>query len=348
VRTVPVANIYFLLCYAWDRLEERDVVRVETEGITQLVNLFGRVLASGTIHLLKRGLDRAYQVRDERIQGVRGRLLISETLKLNLLPQARTLSQYDELSYDVPHNQIVKATIGSLLRVSDLDPGLRESLAALRRRLDDVTDIRLSTSAFRSVQLHRNIRFYDFLLKTCRLIHENLMINQSSGSARFRDFSRDERAMASLFQRFLYNFYRREQRVYDVSSPHIRWNEVLASEDDLAYLPTMQTDIVLRSPEGVIVIDAKYYHDALQTHRGKRTVRSAHLYQILSYLNNIPAAGKEAVRGILLYPAVEESFAFNYVLNDRPVSLQTIDLSRPWREVSAELLHLINRSSVAD
>ena len=52
---IPIQNIYFLLCYAWDKLDERDVVDVDPVGITELVDLFSRVLISGTNHLLKRG-----------------------------------------------------------------------------------------------------------------------------------------------------------------------------------------------------------------------------------------------------------------------------------------------------
>ena len=28
-RKIPIANIYYLLCYAWSHVEERDVVRLE-------------------------------------------------------------------------------------------------------------------------------------------------------------------------------------------------------------------------------------------------------------------------------------------------------------------------------
>lgn len=340
MKGVPVENIYFLLCYAWDRLEERNIVNVETEGVTRFADLFARVLLNGVAHVLKRGLDRSYHVREERIPGVRGKLLLSGTLKQNLVPQARTLCAFDELSHDVLHNRIVKATLRSLLRVDELDAGLRERLGGVHRRLNDISEIRLSASAFRAVQLHENIRFYDFLLKVCRVIYENLMINEASGRAKFRDFTRDDRAMPALFQRFLFNFFRRETR-YRVSSPRIEWYDVVASADDLAYLPTMQTDIVLRSPGRIIVLDAKYYREALHTYRGKRSVQSRHLYQILSYVNNMRATEGRAVEGLLLYPTVDTSFDLNYSLNGSKVSLRSVDLARPWQEVSSELLRVV-------
>ena len=57
---IPILNIYYLLCYAWNKLEESGLVDVKTEDSTTLLDLFARVLISGTTHILKRGLDRGY------------------------------------------------------------------------------------------------------------------------------------------------------------------------------------------------------------------------------------------------------------------------------------------------
>jgi len=52
---IPILNIYYLLCYAWNQLEESEIVNVNTEDSTTLLDLFARVLVSGTNHILKRG-----------------------------------------------------------------------------------------------------------------------------------------------------------------------------------------------------------------------------------------------------------------------------------------------------
>ena len=62
---IPIQNIYYLLCYAWDKLEEKELVDVDPAGMTELVDLFARVLSAGTNHVLKRGFDRNYVGRDE-------------------------------------------------------------------------------------------------------------------------------------------------------------------------------------------------------------------------------------------------------------------------------------------
>src|SRR5689334_4123821 len=57
---IPIQNIYYLLCYAWNRLDEKDIVDVSSLMSTQLVDLFAKVLISGTHHLVRRGFDRGY------------------------------------------------------------------------------------------------------------------------------------------------------------------------------------------------------------------------------------------------------------------------------------------------
>ena len=60
---IPIQNIYYLLCYAWDKLAERDIVDVQPIDQTTLTDLFAQVLINGTHHLVKRGFDRGSSFR---------------------------------------------------------------------------------------------------------------------------------------------------------------------------------------------------------------------------------------------------------------------------------------------
>ena len=78
---IPIQNLYFILCYAWDRLEERDLVDVSSEDASSLLNLFSRVLIGGTRYLLHRGLDRGYLAMEDDLAGIRGKIDFSATMK---------------------------------------------------------------------------------------------------------------------------------------------------------------------------------------------------------------------------------------------------------------------------
>src|SRR6202789_3313494 len=102
---IPITNIYYLLCYAWDVLEEKDALAdVNTLDSTDLIDLFARVLVNGTRRLIRRGLDRGYLPREDEILGVRGKLLVTQTLRHNLLRHGRAACAWDELEYDTLPN----------------------------------------------------------------------------------------------------------------------------------------------------------------------------------------------------------------------------------------------------
>jgi 5-methylcytosine-specific restriction enzyme subunit McrC len=129
---IPIQNIYYLLCYAWDKLAEKDIVDVEPIDTTSLADLFARVLINGTHHLVKRGFDRGYVSQHEWTPRPRGRLRFQEAIKRNLMGTGRLPCEYDELSYDVLHNQILKATMLRLIRTRGMaascDGGLSQTL----------------------------------------------------------------------------------------------------------------------------------------------------------------------------------------------------------------------------
>src|SRR5262245_35394543 len=148
---IAVKNIYYLLLYAWDVFDERTMASVDVEPDTDLLNLLTSVLVRGIDRLLRRGLDRGYLEAAEELAGVRGKCSLSATVKGNLLVRGRTLCQFDELSYDVLHNQVLKATLGQLLR-TEIDPKLRPAVRTAYLRLPQVRTVELSRRVFNSVQ----------------------------------------------------------------------------------------------------------------------------------------------------------------------------------------------------
>ena len=341
---IPVRNIYYLLCYAWDHIGEAETVDVGSEKFGGLVDLFAKVLNEGVARLVSRGLDRDYLAVRADIRGLKGKLDIATTVKRNLLLNGKTHCTFDELSYDVPQNRILKATLHSLTLVTALDPTERRRTKRLYRKLDAISDVRLSSSLFRTVRIHRNNQFYSFLLHLCRIIHENLLVNEEEGTALFRDFREDEHQMGLVFQQFVRTFCERETD-YGVSAPKIDWFGAEGSDTDLRRLPGMQTDIVLRSFERTIIVDTKFYSSPLDTRFGVERAKSGHLYQIFAYVTNwAAAASADEVdpEGWLLYAAVDGDFDYRFELMGRRIRVCSIDLAQDWREIEKDLRELVD------
>jgi 5-methylcytosine-specific restriction enzyme subunit McrC len=340
---IPIRNIYFLLCYAWDRLAEGDLVDVSALESTELADLFAAILISGTHHVIRRGLDQGYQTFEGELTSIRGRVDVAASARKMLLTHGRACCVYEVLNVNTLPNRILKATLRHLANVPTLDETLRKKLRVLCRNLGDIEDIPLTKLAFRQIQLNGNKRFYRFLLNVCELVQGTWLVDEATGTYRFRDFLREERQMARLFEEFIFNFYRIERPEMTARKERIYW--VASSEEDpeLQLLPTMLTDVVLRDSRRTIVIDAKYYKETLQTYYDSETIHSANLNQIFTYLMNLePRGGVDAhAEGILLYPVVDRRVRLKYQMHGHAVRICTVDLLRPWQEIHNELLEVI-------
>lgn len=339
---VPVQNVYYLLLYAWRLIGERAATDAAEEGYTELQDLFAHVLADTAGRVLARGLDRGYVAREEAVRGVRGKLELAGTLKRNHLANAQAHCRFDELEHDVLHNRILKATLRTLLDT----PLHRDNETKVRRlyqRLGAVSDVDVTLRDFRLVQLHRNNALYELAMRICELIHENLMIDPRTGRTRFREHHTTQQQMGILFQQFVREFFVREQRVFDISSPMMEWHGRRGSDADLDRLPRMETDIVLESPDRRIVLDTKFYADSLVGRGQNKRIIAEHLYQVFAYVQNRDAHRPGVPHeGMLLYPVVRDAFAFRYELMGHRFNVRSIDLAQPWPAIHRDLLAILD------
>jgi len=340
---IPIQNVYYLLCYAWDKLDESDIVDVKAICTTELIDLFAKILINSTAHILKQGLDRYYVENEHVVNGIKGKLNISASVKQNTLPSNKTICLYDEFDYNILHNQILKTTISKLLRVKNIDNDLKDELHLLFRKLPPISEIQIRNSHFKQIRLHRNNYNYDFVLKVCQIINENLFIDESSGIYKFKNFLREEKAMARLFESFVRNFYKIEQSDFKVKREDIKWNFVTENEIDLRMLPKMETDISLISSSRKIIIDTKFYKEAFGTRFAQDKVNSNHLYQLFSYLINQESDLERTknCEGVLLYPAVDNDFRFSYSFENHRIKVLSINLNQDWFNIKKDLLEII-------
>src|SRR5262249_51602971 len=198
-----------------------------------------------------------------------------------------------------------KATISSLLDTDEVDATLRDELSRLKRLLSEVTYIRLSNSSFRRVQLSRNNGNYDLVIKICELVNSALLPHEKGKGSKFLDILEDETLMWSVFQAFVMNFFKAEQSEFSVSSEYIRWDALALNAEIAQYLPVMHTDVTLRSKDRTIVIDTKYYPEALSENYGKKRIKSDHLYQLYAYLKNCKSGRSRDARQVGMRPCCE-------------------------------------------
>ncbi len=347
---IPIQNIYYLLCYAWNKLNEADLIKVTPLDRHTVLDLLANVLATGVGHLLKQGLDRGYVPHKEETSTIRGKVMFTQTLKRTYFQQPKVYCEFDDLSHNIRHNQIIKTMLDKLHRCTELDVEIRLKVRDRLRRLPGIDVIPLTRRDFGRVQLHSNNSFYEFLLRVCELLFDNLLPSEEEGEIRFQDFERDERKMAYLFEEFVRNFYKLEQEAYHVRRENINW--LLATNIDKKesiFSKIMQTDISLSSPLNKIIIDTKFYREALQKYYDREKVISANLYQIHAYMTNLMAYEQKPIdyEGILLYPTVDQSICESEMTHGYRFTVATINLNQTWNDIHRDLLRLIKIGKTA-
>jgi len=344
--TIPIRNLYYIFCYAWARFPGGDQVDVGEEECPDLPNLFAKLLLEASHRLMRRGLDRGYVQQTEETRSPKGRLLIDRIIKEQTARRGTAICGFDELQHDVLHNQILKATARTLASVDSVSPKFRHELSLFRRQLDAVSDIRLTSSSFRRVQLSRDRNLYGMLMRLCEFVFHSVLPEQSGTGARFADILDDEVRMSTVFEEFLRNFYDHEQSQFQVKRVGMTWQAEALVPGAMAYMPAMETDITLNSTHRTIVIDAKYYKQTLVSRPGfAQKLRTNHLYQLFTYLQHakVQNPGKQ-VDGALIYPSVGLNLSLDYRIFGHRVRIVTVDLDREWLEIHRGLLDLITRS----
>ena len=343
-KEIPIANLYYLLCYAWRHFEESDIVRMDDlEGMNKLCDLLGKVLTEGTFRLIRRGIDCGYRDFHENIQGVRGKINLGETVKQALRAKGQVACNFEEMSSDVLHNQILRSTLKSLMRASELNKDIKSAVRNAFDRLSGIKCIPLRRQHFQSITLDRNRRYYRFLLSVCKLIHEQLLVDEHSGDTQFTKIS--DTKMEKLYEDFVIEFYRSEQSCYRVnsSSRTIYWDDEGTSDTFRSYIPRMEADVILESQDRRIIMDAKYYSQALSDYRGGKKINAGNLYQLLAYLRNreatVPSGSKH--EGFLLYPMVDEPIKVDVCLEGFLIRARSIDLNQDWQKIHSDMLDLI-------
>lgn len=344
-RKIPISNLYYLLCYAWDVLDDKDDALVtELDGLTH-VELLAKMLAVSFQRLWRRGLDRGYRAREDDLRSPRGRLDVPRMVARQLERVGLAACRFDELGHDVLQHQIIATTARRLLRLPRLARDVRDEIAVISRSLADVSTIALRASTFTQLHLQGRMRRYRLPLHICELIHDQLVIDEVTGEVEFRDFVEDPKKMPVLFEDFVRNFYRREAPGWSVKRDDIAWALTPLTPGAADYLPKMQTDISLRGHGRTVIIDTKFYAKALISRYddGVEKLRSTHLYQLTSYLRNIAARGGQdrQASGILLYAEVKPLPSMQYEAEGHRLTATGVDLSKDWRIIHHRLLGIV-------
>ena len=237
-------------------------------------------------------------------------------------------------------NKIIKTTIMLLLR-SDISNTFKKELRKVLVFFENVELLDIYSINW-NIQYNKNNQTYRMLLSVCYLVIKGLLQTNTDGTTRLMDFL-DEQRMSRLYEKFIFEYFRKEYTEISVSASQIPW---MVDDDERSLLPTMQSDIMLEYRNNILIIDTKYYSNNMQVYYDVYKLHSSHLYQIFTYVKNKDAELIDTsykVSGMLLYAGTDREIQPNntYMMSGNKISVKTLDLNCEFSKIKEQLNTII-------
>lgn len=353
---IPIKNLFYMLCYAWNVLPMLNDIKVGDEDIEDAANLLARVFSYGVARIVRSGFHRSYVEKEEELGGVKGRINIQESINCMSMQTRRLVCNFDEYSTNDIFNQIIKYTMNSIIGNDQIDKNTRKDLKNLSVFFTDI-DSRAPTKENRTkLVFNRNNMVYRMLISIAIMLYENSFINEETGKILFKDFFK-EKQMHKVFEVFILNFYatKLDKQNYKVHAPKIKWplddeaddtwNGLFEVDDDYG---DRRTDIVIENKELnlQIIMDAKYYHKTfVNAYMGddENSIRDQHISQVRNYIIDSTFPGYKV--GALVYPMTTNDLKDGRVkpIKGTNIVYKTINLAADWKDIEEDMLSFLGK-----
>lgn len=354
---IPIRNLFYLLCYAWNVLPILNDVKVGEEDISDAYNLLARVFTYGIGKLIKSGFHRSYVSKQEELKNIKGKIDVNESVKCVANQSQSLICNYDEYSENDTFNQILKYTIDFIVKNKMFDSSIRHDLKKLSIFFAEIDSLAPTKENRTKLVFSRNNVTYRMLIQISIMLYENTFVNEDAGKIKFKDFFRSEQ-MHKVFEIFILNFYSMhlDKKIYKVHAPKIKWkidetahetwDGLFAVDDDYG---DRRTDIVVENKNLnlQIIMDAKYYHNTFvksyMSNEEEDSIRDSHIRQVREYLIDSEYPGTKI--GALIYPMTNSNLKNGRIKNIQgtPIVYKTINLADDWENIETDMLEFIRK-----
>lgn len=335
---IPIKNIYYMILYAFDKVKNKSIIsnksfdKMETASDV-IISLF----LDEVSNISKRGIYKNYTDITESSIFIKGEVKIKESIRT---PGAKKVVCHDDFNIDNDVNIIIKSTLNKLL-FTNIDKKHSKKAKLLYPYFKDVEYKAFNDQSYKNIVLNRSNKTYDFALQLSIFINKKVIPDNQTGKLKFIDIFEDDETMNMIYEEFLRKFYRVHTN-FKVAAKEYKWYLHQLGESDKSWIPKMRTDIeILIDNETKIIIDAKYYRNALNSRYETKKFSSSNMYQMNAYLSH--NLKYKNLRGVLLYPSVGYEFSERFKKEeDFTIEFFTVNLMNKWSEIENRLLEIIS------
>ena len=300
-----------------------------------LLDILAKVFSKKLLSELQKGLYKEYVSKEETLGIIRGKILISKSIKENTINKNKMSCKYDEFTEDNLFNAILKRSVNVIL-LSINNDNVKKELNIINNILKNVSDIYISNNIILNYKLNRmNNRFLE-CFTLAKLILLNSSMDKSLGK---------ENGFSILFEmNYLYEEYigvLLREVFYDSNIKvntqekykYLLWN-ALKEKNEIGLKPDI---VIYKDNKPKVIIDTKWKSSSINN---REVYSQSDIYQMYAYITTYT----ECEEGILLYPKNEDishsKWQLNNNIGDKKISIYEISLES-YSESKKELFKLV-------
>lgn len=331
---IDVRSVWFLLLYASDLLEKltgenrESLLRGERDN--DLLDALADMFAARLERRIRTMLARGYRRRVEPLTRVRGRIDHLGTARGQLMQAGRVLCRYDEQTVDLPRYRSMLVTLRLAARRA-VSAEVRRRCLTTAQMLErsgvspvDPTPAQLSKEQFGHFDAEDRT-----LLSLSSLVRDMCAPEHSPGETELPRILRNEGALRRLFEKAVGGYYRHHlaERGYSVGAERRPW-PATGDSADLAFLPNLNADVVIRGHHQQIILECKFAPIFTQRH-GKTMIKPDYVRQLVSYASVFSGEFAGRTRAVLLGALVTGSMGrdLDVVIDGLPLAVRQVDLA---------------------
>jgi len=311
---IPVSNLFYMLAKAFQLPPFRPEL-AKLERLDEILEFVANFFADLVEERIGNGLYRWYVEIEDNMPAVRGRINFTEDVRQNYILRQRTYCRFDEFTWDIPENQIIRQ-VSHFLSGWRFLPQTRRRLGQIDAELGEVTRTQFAAIDVDRIHYHRLNEDYRHVHQLCRLFLEGASLSEDLGEFSFRAFLLD---MNKLFEEFVCEIMR-ERALGGLSVDSQDWIYLDREKKIL-----MKPDILIRRA-GTVVLSADCKYKRLESDDFKNN----DVYQLLAY-----CTATDTRRGVLVYPMHTNSAREKVQILNTEICIRqiTIDLGQELGEL---------------
>lgn len=270
-----------------------------------LYEIFINMYLNDVRTLVKNGLKSTYVTKEDNIKFYKGKLQVSQHIKMNLAHKEKFYMAYDEFLVDRAENRLVKATLLKLQKLTNSSQNSKE----IRQLLIAFELVETSTNYekdFSKISIDRNTKDYTNLMRWSKVFLFNKSFTSFSGKVSSRAILFP---MEKIFESYVAQQVRKKflPNNWEVSIQDKGYHLFLENSRPIF---SLKPDIVLRKENKIVILDTKWKR-LIPESRKNYGISSVDMYQMYAY------AKKYEENGIIpeiyvIYPKTKDMIETKY------------------------------------